>query len=42
MGSERHGKFLVVSQHIEGLIEILLVVFIAPDRKLLIRVGGGV
>src|SRR6267378_7109645 len=33
MRSESHGKFLVVSQHIGGFIEILLMAFIAPDRE---------
>jgi hypothetical protein len=33
MGSERPGKFLVVSLHLSGRIEILLMAFIVLDRE---------
>lgn len=33
MWSKKHGNLLVVSQHFRGLVEILIVTFIAPDPE---------
>jgi hypothetical protein len=37
MGSERCGKLLVVSQHLRGFIEVLLVASIAPDGEVALQ-----